>query len=327
MLVGILLPLPAHAQKRSAVVEQDPLMRARVLYNQGEFDGAIAAAIKARALPGAPDAADLLLARAHLERFRRTSDRADLVAARESLNQIRPERLVPRDRTDLVVGLGEALFLEGHYGASAELFEGALARADTPAPAMAPPGAPTPGQPSSPVLHASARERVLDWWATALDREAQTRLSIDRDVLYARILELVQRELAREPGSAAAAYWLSAASRALGDLDRAWDTAVAGWVRSTLAGEAGAALRADLDRLVLQAIIPERVRMQAEGDLDRERIAGEMRATWEAIKKDWKRGRPPDEAGRLTLVGSNPYRRPVFTVFCAAGFGDGNSGA
>ena len=80
-----------------------------------------------------------------------------------------------------------------------------------------------------------------------------------------------------------AAYWLPAAHRALGELERAWDTAISGWVRSVLAGEAGADLRADLDRLVLQAIIPERVRAQAAGDLDRERLAADLRAAWETV--------------------------------------------
>ena len=190
-----------------------------------------------------------------------------------------------------MLGLGEALFLEEHYGAAAEMFEVVLAR---PAPSLLPPGAQTLGPAApSPVPNGASRERVFDWWATALDREAQTRFLIDRDVLYARILDAVRTELAREPGSVAAAYWLSAASRAVGDLDRAWDAAIAGWVRSMLAGPAGAALRSDLDRLVLQAIIPERVRLLAEGDLDRERLAGEMRAAWDAIKRDWKRAQTP----------------------------------
>ena len=41
---------------------------------------------------------------------------------------------------------------------------------------------------------------------------------------------------------------------------RAWDAAIAGWVRARLAGARSATLRADLDKLVLQGIIPDRVR-------------------------------------------------------------------
>jgi len=290
------LAVPIHAQTRPPTPEQDPLLRARVLYNQGDFDGAIAAAIKARARPGVPDAADLVLARAHLERFRKTSDRADLVAARESLAQIRPGRLTPRDRDDLVIGLGLTLFFDEQYGAAAELFEGMLKQTEPPAPSPSSGGA-TPPAAVSPSLDGASRERVFDWWATSLDREAQSRLLANRDAIYARILDAVPLELARDPASVAAAYWLPAASRAAGDLDRAWDAAIAGWVRSLLAGDAGETLRADLDRLVLQAIIPERVRLLAEGDLDRERLADEMREAWDAVKRDWKRAATPEGGG------------------------------
>ena len=72
----------------------------------------------------------------------------------------------------------------------------------------------------------------------------------------------MEDELATHPGSGAAAYWLAAAARAQGDLQAAWDAALAGWVRATLTVDRGAALRADLDRLVLRAIVPDR----AKGD-------------------------------------------------------------
>jgi hypothetical protein len=278
--LACLWPVAATAQKRPVSSDQDLLARARALYNQQDADGAIAAALEARVLPGAADAADLVLARARLERFRRTSDRADLVAARETLIQIKPERLPSMDQIDLLVGLGEALYLDGLYGASAELFESALPWVGS--------GASAPG------LDARSRERLLDWWATALDREAQRRLAADGSALYARILSMMQQELSRDPGSVPASYWMVAASRAIGDLERAWDAAIAGWVRAGLAGSGGARLREDLDRLVLQAIIPERVRLLAESDRDRERIGEELRAEWEGIKKDWKRDRSLD---------------------------------
>jgi hypothetical protein len=265
----------AAAQKRPAPSDQDSLVRARALYNQKDLDSAIAAATKARLVAGAADSADLVLARARLERFRKTADRTDLVAARDTLVQIRPEGLAPLDRIELVVGLGEALYLDGQYGASAELFESALPR-----------GEPGIGAVN---LDVRSRERVLEWWAAALDQEAQSRPAGERAVHYVRVLTLMQDELVRDPGSVPATYWLVAATRALGDLDRAWDAAIAGWVRAGLAGARGAALREDLDRLVLQAVLPERVRLLAEGDRDRERIAGEMRTEWEGVKRDWKK--------------------------------------
>jgi hypothetical protein len=273
-LLALLWPGGAAAQKRPASSDQDLLARARALYNQQDLDGAIAMAAKARLVAGAADAADLVMARARLERFRKTADRADLVAARDTLVQIRPEGLAPPARIELVVGLGEALYLDGQYGASAELFESALPR----------------GEPGTGALNLDvrSRERVLEWWANALDEEAQSRPAGERAVIYLRILTFMQDELVRDPGSVPATYWLVAANRALGDLDRAWDAAIAGWVRAGLAGARGAALREDLDRLVLLAIIPERVRLLAEGDRDRERVAGDMRAEWEGVKRDWK---------------------------------------
>ncbi len=273
LLLG-LWPAGASAQKRPAAADEDLLARARICYNQRDFDGAIAAAAKARSLPGTADAADLVLARARLERYRSTTDRADLVAARETLVKIHADRLVLQDQIELLVGLGEALYLDGLYGPAAELFESALPRA----------------QPGRVLLDANARERdqVLDWWATALDREAQGRFAADRGVLYARIVGVMEDELARDPGSTTAAYWLAAANRAMGDVDRAWDVAIAGWVRGTLAGSRGDRLRMDLDRLVLEAVIPERARMLADTEQDRDRIANELRAEWEGIKRDWK---------------------------------------
>jgi hypothetical protein len=275
VLLVALWPAGASAQKRPAPPDEDLLTKARISYNMRDFDGAIASATKARSMTGTAEAADLVLARARLERYRATSDRTDLVAARETLVKIQPERLALQDRIELLVGFGEALYLDGLYGAAAELFESALPRSQ-------------PGR-SLPAATTLERGRVLDWWATALDREAQGRYAADRGVLYARIVGVMEEELSRDPASATAAYWLAAANRAIGDLDRAWDAAIAGWVRGALAGEKGARLREDLDRLVLQAIIPERVRLLADNDQDRARIAADMEAEWEGIKKDWKR--------------------------------------
>jgi len=274
VLLACALPTPARAQTRQAAADPDPLALARTLYNQQDYDGAIAAAITARQRPGAADSANLVLARAYLERFRRSADRADLVIGRETLSLIESGRLLPREQVELVVGLAEALYLDGLYGAAAELFENALSQRDSTG--------------LLPALTARARTQVLDWWATALDREAQGRFPSGRSDPYLRMLAVMQNELADNPGSGPASYWIVMANRAIGDLDRAWDTAIAGWVRAGLAGDRGESLRADLDRAVLQAVIPERARLMAESERDRERMATELRAAWEAIKKDWK---------------------------------------
>ena len=82
--------------------------------------------------------------------------------------------------------------------------------------------------------------------------------------------------------SGTAAYWLTAAARAQGDHQSAWDSAQAGWVRSALAGgDRGAALRADLDRLVVRGIVPDRARATAQPP-------EVLRAQWEQFKERWK---------------------------------------
>ena len=132
-----------------------------------------------------------------------------------------------------------------------------------------------------------AFDRVFDWWATALDRQAQSGMVEDREAIYARIRDRAAMDLVRVSGSAAAPYWLVVSHRSLGDIGRAWDAAVAAWVRAPLTDDEGVSLRAELDKFVLQAIIPERARQSALSDRDRERAASALRAAWEAMKKDW----------------------------------------
>jgi len=257
--LAALLAAPAAAQ--------GPVDAVRQLYNQGRYDAAVKAAAEARADPASVDAASLILGRACLERFRQSEDRADLVAAREALREVRPGRLSRRDQADYLVGLGESLYLEESYGAAAQVFAIALAR--------------------SAEIGSRASERVFDWWATSLDRQAQTSEAAEREMLYIEILVRAESTAGREPGSAAAAYWIVVARRGLGELAKAWDAAVAAWVRAPLAEDQGVALRADLDRFVLQGLIPDRVRLAGAADRDRERTATALRASWEAVKKDW----------------------------------------
>jgi len=254
---------------------QDALSRARQLYNQRMYDASIDAATIARRLPGMADAATLVLARAHLERFRAASDAADLTAAHRELQQIHVAELAPLDRVELVIALGEALYLDDRAGAAAEEFQIALGRIDQ--------------------GNAAVRERVLDWWAGALDRQAQLGPESERRTIYERIMDRMDDELRRDPGSAVASYWLVAGARGSGDLERAWDAALAGWVRASLAGARSAALRADLDRIVSQAIIPERARLMfppaspgSPGSPESVvQAVTVMRGEWDALKQTW----------------------------------------
>jgi hypothetical protein len=245
--------------------EPASLTRARTLYNAADYDGAIAAAAIARTQTPAGDAAALVEARARLERYRRNANPEDLMTARDALNAIRASALAGRDQVDFLVGLGQSLYLTDFFGAAADLFDTALERS-----------APLPDR---------DRMLLLDWWATAVDREAQTAQPERRARLAAQITTRMDDELRRDPGSAPANYWLAVAARAAGDLDAAWDAAVAAWVRATL-GPATEQLRADIDRLVMQAVIPERAR--AHRSRDQIDSTDAMRAQWESVKQQWR---------------------------------------
>jgi tetratricopeptide (TPR) repeat protein len=243
----------------------DPLTDARRLYNQGDFDGAERAALEAAKAPATADSARLVLGRIQLERFRKSSSPPDLDTAIASLRAVDARRLDARDKTELAVGLGEALYLDERYGAAAALFESVLNAA----------------------LQQPGYERVLDWWATAVDRDAQTRPPADRTQLYAHITSRMLAEISRSPGSLPAGYWLAASARAAGDPDQAMNQALAAWVRASLGDDRGVALRADLDRLVMQGILPDRAaRLPA-----RERAEGlaAMMSDWGAFKARWTR--------------------------------------
>lgn len=245
---------------------RDDLQRARQFYNSQDYDAAAAAAVKARLGRDVADAATLILARAHLERYRRSEDAADLTVARDALQQIQPGNLGPADRVEFLIGLGESLYFDDHAGAAAEQFDLALAGLDP--------------------ANRGAREMVLDWWASALDRQAQFAPAVEQPSIYARMVRRMEDELGRDAGGAAATYWLVAAARGSGDLQRAWDAAMAGWVRASMAEGRGAALRTDLDRIVTQAIIPELGRQtSAAGDSTSATAA--MRREWDALKATW----------------------------------------
>ncbi|WP_396626998.1 hypothetical protein [Luteitalea sp.] len=247
-------------------VTADPLARARQAYNAGRYDEAVTAAREAAARPGARPDAGLLLGRALLERHRANRAPQDLVDGRAALRAVDAAALDDRGRVDLVVGLGEAVYLDGQYRSAAAILEPALEQMG--------------------LLGAAGREQVVDWWATAMDRHAQTRATEERPAIYDQISERLSRHLARYPDSAAASYWLPAAALARGDLDGAWDLAIAGWVRSSLAPDRGVALRADLDRLVTTAIIPERVK-RLEDEPDARAASARFTAEWDEAKGRW----------------------------------------
>jgi hypothetical protein len=250
-----------------AADSKDPLDRARLLYNQQQFEAAVAAADEARKLPQLANGADLIAARAYLERFRESSAAEDLVRARERLRAINPEKFSPRERLEYIVGLGETLYFESASGAAAAVFESVLV--------------------SGAALSNEARERVLDWWASALDQDARPRPEIERQTFYQRVRDRMALELAANPASATAPYWTAAAARGQGDLHAAWDAAQAAWVRAPLTADHGVKLRRDLDVLVQKAIVPERARIVG-------RPPESLMTEWEAFKAMWTGAGTPE---------------------------------
>jgi hypothetical protein len=222
----------------SAAAQRTDLARARTLYNERQFDGAIEAAALAQKLPATADPATVVLARAHLERYRERANPDDLSAARVALGTVRVSNLDSRDHVDFLMALGEALFFEDDYGAAATLFESGIDRAIA--------------------QGAETGESMLEWWGSAVERHAD---ALDRDArinAFRRLRERMSRELARNPARRGGVFPCRG-DRGCGEPVEAWDAAIAGWVRARLAGARSASLRADLDKLVLQGIIPDRV--------------------------------------------------------------------
>ena len=163
----------------SPVEASDALADARRLYNLAQYESAERAAREA--MRTAPDPARVVLGRVRLELYRRSADPADLAEARLALRTVDPRPLQASERVELTIGLAEAVYLEDRFGAAAELFEGTID--------------------ASGALGPAAHERVLDWWASSLDRLAQTRPASERASVYDRVLERMESEIARDSGS------------------------------------------------------------------------------------------------------------------------------
>jgi hypothetical protein len=216
-----------------------PLVRAHDLYNKQLYDLAIRSALEAQKIPAQARAAAVVLARSYLERYRQKMAVEDLDAARAALMPIDNATLAGRDRLDWTIATGQLLYFDRRFGTAAEFFETALGQAEQ--------------------LEAGARDRLVEWWATALDQQAQLGPQVERHPIYRRILARAEDELRRDDRSTVAAYWLAAAAAGTEDFDRAWAAAEAGWMRaSASSGAAGTTLRNDLDRLIANVIIPQR---------------------------------------------------------------------
>jgi hypothetical protein len=243
----------------------DQIAVARRLYNEGKFDEALDAARKALTIPATASSARLVMGRIQIERYRRTPGAATLDDAKSALRAVDPRALDQRERIELQVGLATLLYFEDRFGAAAELLD--------------------PVVDSSATLAPDAHERALEWWATALDRQAQAQPAAERTPVYVRISERMEQELRRDSGSGPASYWLAAAARGAGDIERAWSAVTAGWIRASLVRDRGVTLKADLDRLMTTAIIPDRAAKVPVRE--RKQALTSMAAEWEHFKRIW----------------------------------------
>ncbi len=248
-----------------AAAQRTELAKARALYNERQFDAAIAAAAAARNAADTASGAGIVEARARLERYRERADPADLSAARSALASVTASALNERDRVEFLLALGESMFLEDDFGAAAEIFEVGL---------------------DSAGVDLLLRDALLEWWASAIERQAST---LDRDLRRAAFERLASRmadELSKSSGSATASYWSVVALRGSGHTLRAWDAAVAGWARARLMGDRTAAFRADINQLVVDGLIPDRVRPLPPAE--RAQAEADLKANWELVKEKWK---------------------------------------
>jgi len=264
---GLAALIAALVLSQAALGAQDPLGEARRLYNAASYDEAERAARTAAAVPATENSARVVLGRILLERFRQTASDVQLQEARATLRAVNPGALDNRERIELMLGFAEGLYFEDRFVAAAEMFEPIITSSDT--------------------LGAAAHEHVLDWWAAALDHYAASRPTAERIVTYQRISARMSDELTRDPACGPASYWLVAAARGAGDLDGAWGKALAAWLRAPFTRDRGAALRADLDRLVLQALIPERA-LKLTGR-DAVQATATLTSDWESFKAAWAR--------------------------------------
>jgi hypothetical protein len=281
---SVLLLLSVVAGSAQATPPRDPLALARQAYNERRYDEAIKLAGEAQKVPGAADAAAVVLARAHLERYGVMFEAADLADARAAISATDASKLAPRDHVEFYIAVGVSLYYDQNFGAAAEMFDLSLA--------------------GSELLDAASRERLFDWWAGSLDRQAQFGPT-DRKPFYARILRRAEDELRANERSAVAAYWLAAGARGTDDLERAVGAAEAGWIRAAFIGTPGAKLRDDLDRLMKQVILPERAARLSPGG-DPQATLDVFLAEWEDLKKRWRF--EPQGAARLT---ASPTHRPA----------------
>jgi hypothetical protein len=272
---GAALALLLFACPALAIAQSD-LEKARAMYNAGQYDECIAIAAIAKNKPAAASSATLISARARLERFRQTDDPKELTAARADLVSLNASMLAPQEIIEWQIGLGTALFLDDQPGPAAEMFTTVLPTAR--------------GR-----LPAAEFDKLVEWWASALFRVAESQSGAARREAYVSMLSAVRAELERNPLSRPSAYWVVVAARGTGDFEGAWNAAFTAWIRAGAQPD-GKSLRTDLDRFVTQTLIPERAQARTGQRLDARAAQAEIAALteqWRMLAEHWQPAAPP----------------------------------
>ena len=176
----------------------DPLAEARQLYNQRQFAAALTAAERARLTPALADRADLIAARAYLERFRESAAPDDLTNARERLRRIDPSDSIR---------------------SSAPSSSSGSARRSISTNRTAPRR--TCSRRCSTTAARCRPIRAIVSWTGGRSPSIATRGCVPSPAGRAPINGFgarMREELTTRPGSSTAAYWLAAAARSQGDL-------------------------------------------------------------------------------------------------------------
>jgi len=253
-----------------AAAAQSDLSRARQLYNQGRFDESITTAEAARAKPKAAASAGLVIARARLERFRKSGSQQDLSESRHELLSLDPKALSASEAVEWNIGLGEALVLEHQFGPASKIFSDVIVN-------------------DRSHLTPAERDKLIEWWANAVATQAETLPRSARIEQYAGLLSTLKMMTNEKLSSRAAVYWSVVAARGVGDVEAAWNGAVAGWIRAQ-SMDGRNQLRADLEKFVTETLIPERAQARTGQPLDVRATRTEVFAIteeWRGVTERW----------------------------------------
>ena len=184
-------------------------------YNEQRYADAIKMADEARQVAAIAAPASIVLSRAHLERYRPTSEVAGPRSRARGAEKRRRDQALPRDQVEFTDRARPSRSISTTSSRST------IATAPRPSSSRS-------RSARADLARYRSRDLLFEWWALSLDRQAQLGPERERRPAYERIVARAEREMARDVAAASASYWLAAGARGIDDLPRAWGAAVAG---------------------------------------------------------------------------------------------------